>query len=122
MQCAAGTVAADCGTTGNSCVGGACKCTINNVANNACVSPLRCNTLNTANICVECNADGDCAGNANGAYCSLTTGLCGQCKTALVSGRVAMEVQDALTAADRGRGLILACQARAVTADVVVDA
>ena len=50
------------------------------------------------------------------------SGICGQCKTALVSGRVAMEVQDALTAADRGRGLILACQARAVTADVVVDA
>ncbi len=41
-------------------------------------------------------------------------GICGQCKTPLVSGRVAMEVQDALSAADRARGLILACQARAL--------
>ena len=40
------------------------------------------------------------------------SGICGQCKTTLVSGRVAMEVQDALSAADRARGLILACQAR----------
>lgn len=49
------------------------------------------------------------------------SGICGQCKTKLVSGRVAMEVQDALTPADRSRGLILACQARAAGA-VVVDA
>jgi ferredoxin-NADP reductase len=49
------------------------------------------------------------------------SGICGQCKTKLVSGRVVMEVQDALTAGDRQQGLILACQARAV-ADVVVDA
>jgi ferredoxin len=41
-------------------------------------------------------------------------GICGQCKTPLVSGQVAMEVQDALSAADRARGLILACQARAL--------
>jgi len=41
-------------------------------------------------------------------------GICGQCKTPLVSGRVAMDVQDALSAADRARGLILACQARAL--------
>ncbi len=49
------------------------------------------------------------------------SGICGQCKTHLVSGRVAMEVQDALTAADRAKGLILACQARPIR-DVVVDA
>ena len=49
------------------------------------------------------------------------SGICGQCKTQLVSGRVTMEVQDALTPADKAKGLILACQARAVR-DVVVDA
>ena len=49
------------------------------------------------------------------------SGICGQCKTRLVSGKVAMEVQDALTPADRAKGLILACQARAAR-DVVVDA
>jgi ferredoxin-NADP reductase/DMSO/TMAO reductase YedYZ heme-binding membrane subunit len=49
------------------------------------------------------------------------SGICGQCKTKLVSGKVAMEVQDALTPVDRARGLILACQARAAK-DVVIDA
>ncbi|MEO8701694.1 MAG: ferric reductase-like transmembrane domain-containing protein [Kofleriaceae bacterium] len=48
------------------------------------------------------------------------SGICGQCKTKLVSGRVTMENQDALTAGDRGKGMILACQARAVR-DIVVD-
>jgi ferredoxin-NADP reductase/DMSO/TMAO reductase YedYZ heme-binding membrane subunit len=48
-------------------------------------------------------------------------GICGQCKTKLVSGRVVMDVQDALTADDRSRRLVLACQARPVC-DVVVDA
>lgn len=42
------------------------------------------------------------------------SGICGQCKCKLVSGRVVMEAQDALTAADRKNGLILACQARPV--------
>jgi len=42
------------------------------------------------------------------------SGICGQCKTRLTSGRVAMDVQDALTAADRTHGLILACQAHAI--------
>jgi ferredoxin-NADP reductase/DMSO/TMAO reductase YedYZ heme-binding membrane subunit len=42
------------------------------------------------------------------------SGICGQCKTQLLSGRVTMEIQDALSAAERGRGLILACQARAL--------
>jgi glycine betaine catabolism B len=50
------------------------------------------------------------------------SGICGQCKTPLVSGKVNMDVQDALTAADRSKGLILACQARAATDEVVVDA
>jgi ferredoxin-NADP reductase/DMSO/TMAO reductase YedYZ heme-binding membrane subunit len=48
-------------------------------------------------------------------------GICGQCKTRLVKGRVVMNVQDALTSADRKRHLVLACQARPVH-DVVVDA
>jgi ferredoxin len=48
------------------------------------------------------------------------SGICGQCKTHLVSGRVKMEVQDALTNQDRAKGLILACQARAQR-DIVVD-
>ncbi|MFN0245427.1 MAG: 2Fe-2S iron-sulfur cluster-binding protein [Kofleriaceae bacterium] len=49
------------------------------------------------------------------------SGICGQCKTKLVSGRVVMESQDALTAADKAQGLVLACQAQPV-GDVVVDA
>jgi ferredoxin-NADP reductase/DMSO/TMAO reductase YedYZ heme-binding membrane subunit len=49
------------------------------------------------------------------------SGICGQCKTQLLEGRVVMQVQDALTAGDRKRNLILACQARAV-GDVVVEA
>jgi ferredoxin-NADP reductase len=49
------------------------------------------------------------------------SGICGQCKTRVISGRVAMEVQDALTAADKMKGLVLACQA-VCTNDTVVDA
>jgi ferredoxin-NADP reductase len=49
------------------------------------------------------------------------SGICGQCKTRLISGTVTMSVQDALTSADRSKQLILACQARAV-GDVVIDA
>ena len=49
------------------------------------------------------------------------SGICGQCKCKLVSGRVTMEVQDALTPFDRAKGLVLACQARPAT-DVVIDA
>jgi ferredoxin len=49
------------------------------------------------------------------------SGICGQCKTRLISGVVTMSVQDALTPADRAKRLILACQARGV-GDVVVDA
>jgi ferredoxin len=49
------------------------------------------------------------------------SGICGQCKTKLLRGRVVMDVQDALTADDRKNRLVLACQARPVR-DVVVDA
>ncbi|MBA3459263.1 MAG: ferric reductase-like transmembrane domain-containing protein [Deltaproteobacteria bacterium] len=49
------------------------------------------------------------------------SGICGQCKVKLVSGNVRMETQDALSASERSRGLILACQARP-TRDCVVDA
>jgi ferredoxin len=40
------------------------------------------------------------------------SGICGQCKCKLISGRVVMDSQDALTAGDKAKGLILACQAR----------
>ncbi|HEX5061706.1 MAG TPA: FAD-binding oxidoreductase [Kofleriaceae bacterium] len=49
------------------------------------------------------------------------SGICGQCKTRLISGHVAMEVQDALTPNDKMKGLILACQA-VCTKDAVIDA
>lgn len=49
------------------------------------------------------------------------SGICGHCKTKLLGGQVAMEIQDALTATDRANALILACQARPV-GDVTVDA
>ena len=48
-------------------------------------------------------------------------GVCGQCKIKLLTGRVAMETQDALSEADRSRGFILACQARPFS-DIAVDA
>jgi ferredoxin len=50
------------------------------------------------------------------------SGICGQCKTRLLEGRVSMEVQDALNPTDRSQGVILACQAHAATASLVVDA
>jgi ferredoxin len=49
------------------------------------------------------------------------SGVCGQCKTRLLSGTVVMAAQDALDPVDRANGLILACQARCRN-DVVVDA
>lgn len=48
-------------------------------------------------------------------------GICGQCKTRLLEGEVSMEVEDALSQADKEKGIILACQARPIT-DLVVDA
>lgn len=49
------------------------------------------------------------------------SGICGQCKTQLVAGRVSMDIQDALSASDRAKGFILACQAHALT-NIEVDA
>jgi ferredoxin-NADP reductase len=49
------------------------------------------------------------------------SGVCGQCKTGLLSGSVVMATEDALDSLDRANGLILACQARCRD-DVVVDA
>jgi ferredoxin-NADP reductase/DMSO/TMAO reductase YedYZ heme-binding membrane subunit len=49
------------------------------------------------------------------------SGVCGQCKTRLLSGSVVMAAQDALDPLDRADGVILACQARCRD-HVVVDA
>ncbi len=49
------------------------------------------------------------------------SGICGQCKTRVITGNVAMEVQDALTPSDKMKGLVLACQA-VCTNDTVIDA
>jgi ferredoxin len=48
-------------------------------------------------------------------------GVCAQCKTRLLAGRVVMDAEDALDAIDRANNVILACQARCVD-QVVVDA
>lgn len=48
------------------------------------------------------------------------SGSCGLCRVKLLSGRVRMAVDDALTADDRADGYILACQAEAVT-DLVIE-
>ncbi len=48
-------------------------------------------------------------------------GICGQCKTKLLAGRVVMDVQDALDPVDRLNNVILSCQARCVD-QVVVEA
>jgi glycine betaine catabolism B len=48
-------------------------------------------------------------------------GICGQCKTKLLAGRVMMDAEDALDALDRANGMILSCQAHCVD-QVVVDA
>jgi ferredoxin-NADP reductase/DMSO/TMAO reductase YedYZ heme-binding membrane subunit len=49
------------------------------------------------------------------------SGVCGQCKTRLLTGSVEMASEDALDPLDRANGLILACQATCRD-DVVVDA
>ena len=48
-------------------------------------------------------------------------GICGQCKTKLLAGRVVMDVQDALDPVDRLNNVILSCQAHCVD-QVVVEA
>lgn len=52
---------------------------------------------------------------------SCRVGTCGICKTRLLSGKVTMEVDDALTKEDKAQNIILACQAKA-TENVSVDA
>ena len=52
---------------------------------------------------------------------SCLQGFCGVCKVKLVSGTVAMAVEDGLGSKEKAAGWILACQARA-GADVTVDA
>lgn len=48
-------------------------------------------------------------------------GVCGVCKTKLLSGSVTMAVQDALTPEDKAKNLILACQAKS-TVPISVEA
>ncbi|MGO9470760.1 MAG: ferric reductase-like transmembrane domain-containing protein [Isosphaeraceae bacterium] len=48
-------------------------------------------------------------------------GICGQCKVKRLAGRVVMEAEDALTAADVANDIILSCQARCI-GQVVVEA
>lgn len=48
-------------------------------------------------------------------------GVCGVCKTKLLSGSVSMAVQDALTPEDKAKNLILACQAKS-TVPISVEA
>ncbi|BAO83841.1 flavodoxin reductase family 1 [Serpentinimonas maccroryi] len=49
------------------------------------------------------------------------SGTCASCRVKLVSGRVTMAAEDALTDQDRAEGYILACQAK-IQGDVEVDA
>jgi ferredoxin len=49
------------------------------------------------------------------------SGFCGQCKMRLIAGSVAMEIEDAITAAEKNAGWVLGCQAIAL-GDVTVDA
>jgi ferredoxin len=48
-------------------------------------------------------------------------GVCGACKTKLLSGSVTMAVQDALTPEDKAEGIILPCQAKS-TVPISVEA
>lgn len=49
------------------------------------------------------------------------SGICGQCKLRLASGSVTMEIEDALTLAEKQEGWILACQSHCET-DVKIEA
>jgi ferredoxin-NADP reductase/DMSO/TMAO reductase YedYZ heme-binding membrane subunit len=48
-------------------------------------------------------------------------GICGRCKVKRLAGQIVMEVEDALTPADRANDVILSCQARCID-QVVVEA
>jgi ferredoxin-NADP reductase len=52
---------------------------------------------------------------------SCRVGICGVCRTKLLSGAVTMEVQEGLEPGDKENNIILACQAKS-TADLAVDA
>ena len=52
---------------------------------------------------------------------SCRVGTCGVCKVRMMSGEVAMAVEDALEPDDKANGIILACQAKPQT-EVVVEA
>lgn len=52
---------------------------------------------------------------------SCRVGTCGICKTKLLSGKVTMDVEEALSDEDKAANIILACQAKA-TEDVAVEA
>lgn len=52
---------------------------------------------------------------------SCRVGTCGTCRVKLLAGKVTMEIEDGLEPGDKGRGIILACQAKS-TGDVVVEA
>ena len=49
------------------------------------------------------------------------SGTCASCRVKLLSGRVSMAVEDALTEQDKAEGYILACQAK-IRGDIRVDA
>ncbi len=49
------------------------------------------------------------------------SGICGSCRVKLISGKVRMAVEDALTEQDKADGYILTCQAK-IRGDVKVDA
>ena len=49
------------------------------------------------------------------------SGTCASCRVKLLSGKVSMAVEDALTEQDKAEGYILACQAK-IHGDVRVDA
>ena len=52
---------------------------------------------------------------------SCRSGICGTCKTRLLSGSVTMDVEDALDATDKANHVILLCQAHA-TEPVTIEA
>jgi len=53
---------------------------------------------------------------------SCRSGTCGTCRVRLLKGTVTMARRDALLAADEAEGMVLACQARPTSPDVLVDA
>ena len=54
------------------------------------------------------------------APCSCEEGFCGTCIARVVEGEVEMDVQDALSKGQKARGMILACQARALSKNLKV--